>query len=543
MDIFILERVVKELKEIVVGATVRNIYSLPDNTLAIELDKREGDIYLILSASSQFARVYLNNTLSFKPIKSTFSNTLGVHLENTKLVSIEQIPSERIVEFTFERITLWREVERRKVIVEIMGKHSNIILCKEDGTIIDAMKHIDSTKSRIRQVLPGLPYIYPPKKEVPPFSKLENYIEPLDMTIEEFFIKNVVGITPFTIEEICVRAGLEKSRLMSSLDLNETTSLKEAVRSFRDNLENVKPVVYLDRNGNPESYYIFPLSFKDNPYERYEFLISACARYYDWVIPNIFLENRKKSIIREISLEIEALERKRRELLDSFTNLSSPERWKLYGDIILTYSNQIPLGLERFSIEWDGENIEIPLDPNKTPVENAQEYYQRYKKEKREKDVIPGIISDIEKKIEGLKKKIKEVEIASKLEDLEVEKVEEEKEDALPYLVYNFKGYQIWVGKNAKSNELITFKLSSPSDIWFHAKGYSGSHVILRTNGKAIEYIPEEVILECARLAVEHSKARSGTKVPVDYTYRRYVRNAGKKRGNVFYTNYKTIFI
>ncbi|HOP56301.1 MAG TPA: NFACT RNA binding domain-containing protein, partial [bacterium] len=104
-------------------------------------------------------------------------------------------------------------------------------------------------------------------------------------------------------------------------------------------------------------------------------------------------------------------------------------------------------------------------------------------------------------------------------------------------------GYDVWVGKNAKSNELITFKLSSPSDIWFHAKGYSGSHVILRTNGKRLEYIPEEVILESARLAAKHSRAKSGVKVQVDYTYRKNVRSAGKKRGNVFYTNYKTIVV
>lgn len=543
MDIFILERIVKELKEIIINSTVRNIYSLPDNTLAIELSRREGNIYLILSASSQFPRVYLDNILPLKPVKSSFSNTLNLHLENTRLTSIEQVPSERIIEFTFEKLTLWRELERKKVIVEIMGKHSNIILCKEDYVIIDAIKHIDSTKSRVRQILPGLLYVHPPKKETPPFSQLEDYIMLSEVKLEEFFIKNVVGITPITIEEMCTRAGLDKSRLMNSLDFNELDSLKKAIKSFRDNLENVKPVVYLDSNGNPESYYIFPLSFKDNPYEEYEFLVSASARYYDWIIPNLFLENRKRSIIKEISSEIEALEGKKRELLYDLNNLGDPERWKLYGDIILAYSTQIPYGSDKFSVEWGEEIIEIPLDPDKTPIENAQEYYQRYKKEKREREVIPELISDIEKKIEELQKKIEEIENTSRLEDLETEKLKEEKEASLPYFVYNFKGYQIWVGKNAKSNELITFKLSSPSDIWFHAKGYSGSHVILRTNGKAIEYIPEDVILECAKLAVEHSKARSGTKVPVDYTYRRNVRSAGKKRGNVFYTNYKTIIV
>ncbi|MCX7796620.1 MAG: NFACT family protein [bacterium] len=540
MDIFVLERVVKELREIVAGTTVRNIYCLPDNTLAIELSKREGNIYLILSASSQFPRIYLDNVLSFKPIKSSFSNTLNVHLENARLTLIEQISSERIVEFTFERLTLWRELEKRKIVVEIMGKHSNIILCRDDYVIIDAIKHIDLTKSRVRQVLPGLLYTYPPKRETLPFSQLEDYIIPSEIKLEEFFIKNVIGITPITIEEICARACLDKKRLVSSLDSNELASLKRAIKSFRDDLEDIKPVVYLDENGNPESYYIFPLSFKDNPYEQYEFLVSACARYYDWVIPNLFLENRKRSIIKEISSEIEALEKKKRELLDSLNKLKDPERWRLYGDMILAYSTQIPSGVDRFSVEWDGEVVEIPLDSNKTSIENAQEYYQRYKKEKREREVIPELISDIEKKIEELQKKIEDV---SNLEDLETERVKEEKKESLPFLVYNFKGYQIWVGKNAKSNELITFKLSSPSDIWFHAKGYSGSHVILRTNGKAIEYIPEDVILECARLAVEHSKARSGTKVPVDYTYRRNVRGAGKKKGNVFYTNYKTVIV
>lgn len=541
MDIFVLEKVVKELKEIVIGTTVREIYGLPDNTVAISLSKKEGNIYLILSASSQFSRVYLDNELPFKPIKTSFLNALNMHLENSKLALIEQVPSERIVEFTFEKITLWREVEKRRLIVEIMGKHSNIILCKGD-TIIDAIKHIDSTKSRVRQVLSGLLYTYPPHKEVPPFNHLEDYVRPAEITVEEFLIKNITGITPLTIEEICARANLNKNNTMVSLISEELDALKDAIRSFRISLENIRPVVYLDKDGNPESYYIFPLSFKTNNYEEYEFVTSACARYYNWIIPHLFLENRKKSIIKEINTEIEALEQKREELVRDFSNLKDPERWKLYGDILLTYNSQIPIGEDKFLIDWEGEKIEISLDSNKTPIENAQEYYQKYKKEKREKEVIPELISEMDKKIDVLQERLKEIEKASTIEELENEKVEEER-SFLPYLVYDFKGYKIWVGKNAKSNELITFKLSSPSDIWFHAKGYSGSHVILRTNGKALEYIPNDVILECARLAVEHSKARTGTKVPVDYTYRRNVRSAGKKRGNVFYTNYKTIVV
>jgi len=542
MDIFVLEKVVKELKEIVIGAIVREIYGLPDNTVAIKLNKKEGDIYLILSASSQFSRIYLDNELSFKSIKTPFSNTLNMHLENSKLALIEQVPSERIVEFIFEKFTLWREVEKRRLVVEIMGKHSNIILCKED-TIIDSIKHIDSTKSRVRQILPGLPYTYPPHREVPPFNHLEDYVRPVEITIEEFLIKNITGITPLTIEEICVRANLNKNNKMASLTPKELDALKDAIRSFRISLGKIRPVVYLDKDGNPESYYIFPLSFKTNNYEEYEFATSACARYYDWIIPHLFLENRKKSIIKGINTEIEALEQKREELVREFSNLKDPEKWKLYGDILLTYSSQITIGEGKFLIGWEGEKIEIPLDPNKTPIENAQEYYQKYKKEKREKEVIPELISEVDKKIEALRERLKEIENISTLEELENKKAEKEKDSSLPYLVYDFKGYRIWVGKNAKSNELITFKLSSPSDIWFHAKGYSGSHVILRTNGKALEYIPNDVILECARLAVEHSKARTGTKVPVDYTYRRNVRSAGKKRGNVFYTNYKTIIV
>jgi len=542
MDIFVLERIVKELKEMILEATVRNIYPLPDNTVGIELIKKEEGIYLILSASSQFPRVHLDNSLPFKPTRSSFSNTLNTQLENTRLVSIEQVPSERIVECTFERFTPWREIERRRVIVEIMGKHSNIILCRED-TIIDAIKRIDSTKSRVRQVLPGIRYEYPPRKDTPPFSKLEEYIEPLEVTVEEFLIKNVVGISPLTIEEICARGGLDKDKLMASLSTEELDAFRKAIESFRKDLKMIRPVVYLDEKDNPESYYIFPLSFKSGTYEEYEFLNSACARYFDWIIPRLLLENRKKGIIKEINSQIEALKKRKEELISELSGIEDPERWKLYGDLLLAYSTQIPLGRDNFRIEWEGRDLEIPLDPDKTSVENAQDYYQRYKKEKREREVIPELISEIDRKIESLQERMSEIGNISSIEDLEIEKVEEKEESTLPYIVYKFKGYQIWVGKNARSNELITFKLSSPSDIWFHAKGYSGSHVILRTNGKALEYIPEDVILECARLAAEHSKARSGTKVPVDYTYRRNVRSAGKRRGNVFYTNYKTIFV
>lgn len=543
MDIFVIEKIVEEIKERAIESGFKDVYALPDNTICIELRSRGETLYLVASASSQFPRIYVDTEIPFKPNKTPFTNVLSLHLDGSRLTSISQIIGERIIECIFEKETLWGEKEDRKLIVEIMGKHSNIILCK-DNTIIDSIKRIDSTKSRVRQILPGLNYEYPPKKEVIPFIELENHIEPFpELTIEEFLIKNVVGIGILSIEEISHIARLDKKRVISSLNNEELESLKTAIKSFRERLNNILPVVYLDEQGNPECFYIFPLSFKKNRYEVYDSIISAGARYYNWIIPSLILENRKKSLIRELKNQIDSLEEKKRELEETLSKLQAPERWKLYGDILLGFSYQIPVGSDRFSIDWEGEKVEIPLDPEKTPIENAQEYYERYKDEKRKMDVIPGLISEIDEKIKELNRRIEEIDRTISLEELDTEKTRVSKEETLPYLVYNIKGYEVWVGKNAKSNELITFKLSSPSDIWFHAKGYSGSHVILRTNGKRLEYIPEEVILESARLAAEHSRARSGTKVPVDYTYRRNVRGAGKKRGNVFYTNYKTILV
>jgi len=542
MDIFILEKIVQEIRETILDCEFRTAYSLPDNTISIEMRGRD-TFYLIISASSQFPRIYINTGQPSKPGKSSFASTLNIHLNRTRLTSISQIDGERIIECIFEKETIWEENEIRKLIVEIMGKHSNIILCR-DGVIIDAIKRVDSTKSRVRQVLPGLDYEYPPRREIIPFSNLEDYLESFSaLTVEEFLIKNIVGIGPLSIEEISARAKLDKKRVISSLDAEELDALKTAIRSFREDLNRVSPVVYLDDGGNPESFYIFPLTFKRNRYEIHKSLISASARYYNWIIPHLLLENRKKSLIKELNSQIESLEKRKVELEEALSRLEDPERWKLYGDILLGFNHQISPGSDKFSAEWSGEKIDIPLDPEKTPVENAQEYYERYRDEKREKEVLPGLISEINKKIRELSKKMEEIERITSPEELEGEKPRLTKEEALPYSAYKINGYDVWVGKNAKSNELITFKLSSPSDIWFHAKGYSGSHVILRTNGKRLEYIPEEVILESARLAAKHSRAKSGVKVQVDYTYRKNVRSAGKKRGNVFYTNYKTIVV
>lgn len=543
MDVFILERIVEEMKEIVLDSSFRQVSALPDNTISIGLKSGREIFYFIASASSQFPRIYIDNKTPFKPTKTPFTNALDLHLDGARLVSISQITGERIIECIFEKETLWGEKESRKLIIEIMGRHSNIILCKDD-VIIDSIKRIDSTKSRVRQILPGLTYQYPPKKEVVPFCELEDHIESFsDLTLEEFLVKNVIGIGSLSIEEIANMARLDKNRVISSLNIEELESFRIAIKSFREKLNNILPVVYLDNQGNPKSFYIFPLSFEKDRYEIHDSVISASARYYNWIIPNLLLENRKKSLIKELKNQIESLKEKRCELEETLTALQDPDKWKLYGDILLSFNSQIPPGSERFSIDWEGERIEISLDPEKTPVENALEYYDRYKEERKKREVIPSLISEIDGKIEELNKRIEEIDKISSIEELDIGKTSSSKKETLPFLVYNVKGYEVWVGKNAKSNELITFKLSSPSDIWFHAKGYSGSHVILRTNGKRLEYIPEEVILESARLAVQHSRARSGTKVPVDYTYRRNVKGAGRKRGSVFYTNYKTILV
>lgn len=544
MDIFILRKICEELKEIASDSVCRDVLALPDNTIVLELNKKRNFFYLIISSSSQFPRIHTDNKIFTEPTKNAFSNTIQLHLENSKLVSISCVEGERILELVFERPTPWQEIEKRKLIVEIMGKHSNIILCK-DQMIIDSVKRIDVSKSRVRQVLPGLPYQYPPKKSNMTLSEAINYLSSFPtLTLEEFLVKNITGIGQLSIREILSIAGLDKDRIASSLNEGEIEAFKKALKEFEEKLKDIQPVVYLDENGNPESFYLFPVSFKTNNYERYDLLITAATRYYDWVIPFTLLENRKKSLLKEIDKQGSLLLKRKEELITLMSDSNGYERWKLYGDILLAYKNQIGENEDKFLVSLEGEEIEIPLDPKKTPVENAQEYYKRYKKDKKEREILPELIAEIEGEVKSLKEKARRIELAKTFEELKEEKrYQEKKEISLPYLEYKFKGYEIWVGKNAKSNELITFKLSSPSDIWLHAKGYGGSHVIIRTNGRHIDYIPREVILEAAKLAAFHSKGRSGGKVLVDYTLRKYVKSSGKRIGNVFYTNYKSIVV
>ncbi|MGC8717886.1 MAG: Rqc2 family fibronectin-binding protein [bacterium] len=543
MDIFVLKRICEELKEIILGRTIRSLLALPDNTIALELNMKRDSFYLVISGSSQFPRIHIDSEVLIPPIKSSFSNTCQIHLEGSKISSISSIEGERILEIVFEKPTLWGEIERRSLMVEIMGKHSNIILCK-DQVIIDAIKRIDASKSRARQVLPGLLYQYPPKKSSLLISELHNYISSSEITLEEFLIKNITGIGQLSIMEILSLADLSRDKIISSLSEKEVEDFKKALKIFQERLKDVNPVVYVDENGNPESYYLFPLTFKGNNYERYNLLVTAATRYYDWIVPSSLLENRKKSLIKELEHQMDVLLKRKEELKGTILRLEDYDRWKLYGDVILAYKDRIEEKADRFMVDWEGKELEVPLDPTKTVIENAQEYYKRYKKAKKEKEVLPDIIGKIDKEIESLRKKILRIDSIKSLEELKEEKKTQEKaETSLPYIEYDFKGYKIWVGRNARSNELITFKLSSPSDIWLHAKGYGGSHVIIRTNGKNLDNIPREVLLEAAKLAALHSKGRSGGKVLVDYTLRKYVKSGGKRAGNVFYTNYKTIVV
>ena len=554
---------VKEFEDRLLGGRLYKIAQPEADELLITI-KNEGKQYrMVLSASPSLPLVYLTDKNKQSPMTApNFCMLLRKHLQNGRIVAISQPGLERAVHFQIEHLDEMGDLCQKTLIVEIMGKHSNIIFCHADGTIIDSIKRVSALVSSVREVLPGKMYFMPQtvEKLQPLDATREQFVEQISgkpMPVFKAIYTSFVGISPIMAQEICYRAKVDGEASVAALDRLGMERLKEV---FFDTMSKVREgqfeacVAY--HKNEPVEFGALSLSL----YDQGEYHLKDFESI-SFLVEQYYAEKDTVSRIRQKSADIRkivqtALERnvKKYDLqLAQMKDTEKREQYRIYGELINTYGYGLPEGSKQLEAlnYYTNEMITIPLDDTLSPKENAQKYFDKYAKMKRTYEALVSLTEEVKTQIEHLESIMASLDIAQAEEDLVQirEELEEsgyvrrkggkkEKVTSKPFHYVSSDGFDMYVGKNNYQNDELTFKFATGNDWWFHAKGMPGSHVIVKTGPDG--EMPDATFEEAARLAAFYSKGKGQDKVEVDYIQKKHVKKpAGANPGFVvYYTNY-----
>ena len=502
--------IVSELKDKLIGNRIYKIAQPEKDELILTVKGSCGQVRMLMSADASLPLLYLTQKNKTSPMTApNFCMLLRKHLQNARIVSVTQPGLERIVRFEFEHLNELGDLCRKYLIIELMGKHSNIIFCNDKDKIIDSIKHISGMVSSVREVLPGWQYFIP---------KTQDKAELLSCTQEEMaavlrakslpLFKAVytgfTGISPSIAQELCYRAGVDADLPSASLEAEALDRMVSVLSGLAADIRSEKfcyNVVY--ENKQPAEYAAVLLSsYEEGQRRRFE-CISALLEYY-YAEKNTITRIRQRSVdLRKIVTT--ALERnvKKYDLqVKQLQDTDKRETYRVYGELLNAYGYGVEAGAKSMEAlnYYTDENITIPLDPMLTAGENAKKYFDKYQKLKRTYEALTTLTKETKEEIEHLSSISIALDIALKEEDLVQIKEEliesgyirrkgntkREKITSKPFHYVSSDGYHIYVGKNNYQNEELTFKFATGNDWWFHTKGIPGSHVVVKSNNMGI---------------------------------------------------------
>lgn len=566
LDGIVISNLVYELNNALLNARISKIAQPETDELLFTCKGPNGNFRLAISASASLPFVYLTQENKPSPLTApTFCMVLRKHIANGKILRIYQPGMERIIHFEIEHLNELGDLCKKTLIVELMGKHSNIIFCNEDGTIIDSIKRISSATSSVREVLPGREYFIPStqgEKANPLEISREDVaalLKDKPLSVSKALYTSFTGISPLVANEISYRAGFDGDAAVASLTESELLHLANHFVWFMEDISEHKYVPNIVRNGKePIDYSSVELTMYEN-YEASEFgsISEVLENYY--AEKNVYSRIRQKSVdLRKIVAT--ALERnvKKYDLqLKQQKDAEKKEKYKLYGELLQAYGYGIETGSKFAEVENYYDNnalIKIPLDDTLSAMDNSKKYFEKYGKLKRTTEALESLIIETKAQIDHLESIQNALEIATSSDDLVQIKEElaefgfikknrgakKEKSKSKPFHYRSASGYDIYVGKNNYQNDELSFKVATGNDWWFHAKGMPGSHVIVKSNN---EELPDSVFEEAGRLAGFYSKGRENEKIEIDYLQKKNLKKpSGAAPGFVvYYTNYSLV--
>ncbi len=556
---------VAELNSKLINGKIDKIYQPAAEEIVLHIHCGKEKHRLYLSANTNHASLYLMQEKSANPQNPpAFCMLLRKHLNQARIREIRQVDSERIVEIYTDAVNELGFNVNHKLVIEIMGKHSNILLIDiKTGKILDCIKRVSGDVNRYRQTLPGLMYVAPPSHNKIPYFGLsyEDFCaatSDLEQNPEKVLMSGIQGISPILSEELCYRAQIQIAGTEQDLSTVLYSVLCEAVQIASSS--NSSPVLYKNQSNTPADFHIIPLTVLESTYTSftYESISSVCSEYFEGRASSNRIKQKSMDIHKAVSSGMDKLLLKKQRLNEDILKAENSEDYRLYGELLTASLHTVKEGRNSAEVlnYYTGETINIPLDPRFTATQNAQRYFKKYGKAKTAITEKNLQLKDTEEEITYLDSVLTFIEDARTVDDLEdirAELVEngflkkrnsKEKDRKLkfkPIEYFTTSGKRILVGRNNKENDILTFKTASSRDIWMHTKDIPGSHVILFTEGQ--EATAEE-IFETAAIAALHSKAKLSSQVPVDYVNVKYVKKpSGSKPGFVVFTHNNTVYV
>lgn len=553
--------VVKELGENLTEGRIAKIAQPEADELLLTVKTPRGQRRLYVSASASLPLVYLTEENKPSPMTApNFCMLLRKHIGNGKIIGVSQPGLERIIHLDIEHLDELGDLCRKKLIIEIMGKHSNIIFCDDKGIIIDSIKHVPAQMSSVREVLPGREYFIPDTmSKLDPLTVAgETFVQALQskpVAVGKAIYTSFTGISPVVAEEICYLAGIESGIPAGELSSDVLTHLYRQFMYYMDEVGSgrYQPVIYYDGNA-PKEFSALPLShYNQYTPKKLDSISQVLCTYYS--TKNTLTRIRQKSAdLRHVVQTSLERNRKKYDLQSKqLKDTENREKYRVYGELINAYGYNLPSGSKELTAlnYYTNQEITIPLDPAMTPQENSQKYFSKFNKQKRTYEALTDLIQETADDIQYLESISNALDIA--MSEADLAQIKEEliqsgyirrkftkkkvKITSKPIHYISSDGYHMYVGKNNLQNDELTFSFAAGNDWWFHAKGAPGSHVIVKTNGNEL---PDRTYEEAGRLAAYYSKNRGNDKVEIDYVEKKHVKkpNGAKPGFVVYYTNY-----
>ena len=576
LDAICLGAVTNKLNTVLTGCRIEKVYQPDRDEIVIQTRGQGGARRLLVSIAAGTPRVHFIETARENPaVPPMFCMLLRKHVQGAKIAAVTQPAVERMLSIELDTTDEMGVACKKHLICELMGKHSNVVLCGEDNRIIDAMRRVDGDLSGKRQVLPGLFYRMPPAQDKhDPFAVSGVGLAAAaaqadgEQTLDRFLLNTLLGFSPLLCRELAFRATGDTAKPLGTLSDEERNRLAKVYDDFLAYIEEKRWKPFLLTKSEDSA--VFDFTFLPvTQYEglmnvtQYESFSSLLAAFFEKKGRVERMTRRSSDLHKAVVNARDRLARKLSAQKKELAGAHDREKYKRTGELITANLYQLEKGMNKAKVidyyNKDCPEVEISLDVRLTPQQNAQKYFKLYTKSKTAEEVLTEQIRQgsieldyLESVLVQLSEAETERDLAQLREELTLSGVLSAKQtrnkkgrqkpvQAKPFHYRTTDGFDIFAGKNNLQNDLLTLKIAFKSDIWFHTQKIHGSHVILVTDGREPT---EQAMTEAAMIAAYHSKARSSSMVPVDYTQVRQVKKpAGAKPGMVIYHVYQTAYV
>lgn len=553
--------VVADLNKVLINGRLFKIAQPEKDELMLTIKNNKEQYRLQISAGASLPLMYLTTSNKISPLTApSFCMLLRKYVSNGRITRIYQPGLERVINMEIEHLNEMGDLCKKVLIVELMGKHSNIIFCNDDNQIIDSIKHINAQMSSVREVLPGREYFIPmPDEKLNPlslnFEVFDSAIRTKALPLSKAIYTSITGISPIASEDIINIASLDSSLPANTLNDNEIYHLFNIFTNYMADVvnKNFHPTIYY-KNEAPVEFSSLPLSiYSETVSVSYDSISEVLEKYY--AEKDLITRIRKRSTdLRQVVNTALSKSIKKCDLqLKQLEDTKKRDKYKVYGELLMAYGYNCEEGARELKClnYYDNTDITIPLNPDLSALENAKKYFDKYGKLKRTFEALSEIIIETKNEIEHLESISAALDIATDENDLKALKEEliqygyikrkssdkKSKFTNKPIHIKLLDDYDIYIGKNNFQNEEVTFKIASGNDWWFHTKGIPGSHVVVKCINPEL---PNEIYEIAGGIAAYYSKARNQEKVEIDYTQKKNLKRVnGAAPGFVIYhTNY-----